>query len=64
MPLVGGYTQKAISERIRQLIREGYEPQQAKAISYSKAREAAKKIKDPQKRAAVLRRLSKGKKGD
>lgn len=64
MPLVGGYSRKAISERIRQLVKEGYDRRQAVAISYAKAREAAKKIKDPHKRAAILRRLSKGKKGD
>jgi len=63
VPLVGGYSQKAISERIRQLVREGYDRRQAAAISYAKAREAAKKIKDPHKRAAILRRLSR-KKGD
>lgn len=64
MPLVGGYSKEAIAERIRQLIKEGYPQKQAVAISYAKAREAAKKIKDPRKRAAVLRRLSRGKKGD
>jgi hypothetical protein len=63
MPLVGGYSKEAISERIRQLIREGYPRDQAVAISYSQARKAAKRIGDPHKRAAILRRLSKGKKG-
>jgi len=63
MPLVSGYSPESIAENIRRLVREGYDQRQAAAIAYSKAREAAKKIKDPHKRAAILRRLSR-KKGD
>jgi DNA-binding Lrp family transcriptional regulator len=59
VPLKSGYSREAISARIRRLIKEGYPKDQAVAISYAKAREAAKKISDPRRRQAILRRLSK-----
>lgn len=62
MPLVSGYSQQAISENIRRLVDEGYDQRQAVAISYSEAREAAKKIQDKHKRDAVMRRLKKRRK--
>lgn len=59
MPLVSGYSQEAISENIRREIAAGKDRRQAAAIAYAKAREAAKKIRDKNKREAVLRRLRK-----
>lgn len=57
MPLQSGYSNDVIASNIAKLIREGYPKKQAVAIAYSKAREAAKRIKDPHRRAAVMRRL-------
>lgn len=59
MPLKGGYSQEVISANIRKLVKEGYPQNQAVAIAYAQARKSAKKIKDPKKRQAILRRLSK-----
>jgi len=63
MPLKSGYSQKTISQNIRELIGAGYDAKQATAIAYDKAREGARRIDDPHRRAAILRRLSKGRKG-
>lgn len=57
MPLKSGYDSKTISENIRKLVNEGYPQNQAVAISYAQARKSAKKIKDPHRRAAILRKL-------
>ena len=60
LPLKGGYSREAISSRISQLMKEGYDQRQAVAISLSQARKAAEKISDPKRRAAIMRKLSKG----
>lgn len=60
MPLKSGYSQKTISQNIRELVKAGYDIKQAAAIAYDKAREAAKNIPDPVRRAAIMRRLSEG----
>lgn len=60
MPLYEGYSKKTISMNIAKLLREGYSKEQAVAIAYSNARKSAKRIKDPRKRAAIMRRLVKG----
>ncbi len=57
MPLKTGFSQATISENIRREIKAGRDPKQAVAIAFSKAREAARKIKDPKRRAAILRKL-------
>lgn len=44
MPLVKGKTQKSVSENIRRLSHEGYDPKQAAAIAYSTARKAGGKF--------------------
>lgn len=57
MPLTKGYSQKTISSNIREMVKKGYSREQAAAAAYSTAREAAKKIKDKNRREAILRRL-------
>lgn len=74
MPLRSGHSREVISQNIREMMRSYKETgkignvrpeseQQAariaSAAAYSKAREAAKKIRDKNKREAVLRRLRK-----
>jgi len=59
MPLIKGYSAKSISENIRRLVREGYPQDQAAAIAYEFARKAARKIGDPHRQAAIMRRLNK-----
>lgn len=59
MPLQEGYSNESIKENIAELVRSGYSRNQASAIAYSKAREAAKKISHKNRREAVLRRLRK-----
>lgn len=61
MPLQSGYSRETISANIRKLMEEGYPQRQAVAIALSQARKSAKKIKDPHRRAAMLRRLRKKK---
>lgn len=43
MPLIKGYSQRSISKNIQELIRSGYDPNQASAISYDVARKARKR---------------------
>lgn len=62
MPLKQGYSRETIQQNIREMIRAGHPRDQAVAAAYAQARKAAKKIKDPKRRAAILRRLAK--KGD
>ena len=45
MPLKKGSSQSTIGKNIRELIRSGRKPDQAKAIAYSTARNSAKKYK-------------------
>lgn len=40
MPLIQGYSKKAMKENIAELIRAGHKPNQAVAIAYSVARKA------------------------
>ena len=56
MPLIKGYSQKSIGKNIATEIAAGRSPQQAAAIAYSTAREAAKKAHKP----GIVRKLSKG----
>lgn len=42
MPLKTGHSEDTIQKNIHKLIEEGYEPKQAVAIAYSKARESIK----------------------
>lgn len=60
MPLVQGYTQQTISKNIATEMKAGRPQKQAIAIAFSVAKEAAKRIHDPHKKAAVMRRLMKG----
>ncbi len=59
MPLQSGYSKETISSNISKLVREGYDQRQAVAIAYANARKSAEKIRDKNKREAVLRRLRK-----
>lgn len=43
MPLKSGKSKKTVQANTKQLIKEGYKPSQAAAISYSKAGKAKKK---------------------
>lgn len=52
MPLIKGYTDKSRQKNIDTLIKEGYDPQQAVAISYDVQRRAkAKKRKSKRKKS-------------
>lgn len=55
--MIQGYSRKSISANIREMVKKGYSRDQAAAVAYSTAREAAKKIKDKNRREAILRRL-------
>ncbi|WP_035172637.1 hypothetical protein [Caldanaerobius polysaccharolyticus] len=57
MPLKQGYSEETIKQNIRELIRSNYPQNQAVAIAYSQARKSAKKVKDPHRRAAIMRKL-------
>jgi len=59
VPLKSGYSRTSIEQNIAEMIRAGHPKAQAVAAAYRKARESAKKVKDPHKRNAILRRLSK-----
>lgn len=59
MPLKAGYSYETRQQNIAELVRSGYSGEQAVAIAYSKACEAAKNISDKNRREAVLRRLRK-----
>jgi hypothetical protein len=43
VPLKKGKSQETISENIRKLIKEGYSPQQAAAIAFSRAEKTRKR---------------------
>lgn len=58
MPLVPGYSRKAISANIALLRKEGRDQAQAVAIAFSNARKYAKRISDRKKREAILARLT------
>ncbi len=55
-----GYSEKIISQNIAELRRSGKPRDQSVAIAYSKARDAAKRITDKNRRAAMLRMLGGG----
>lgn len=61
MPLKSGYSNEVISSNISKLVHEGYPQNQAVAIALAQARKSAKNIKDPHRRAAIMRRLRKKK---
>lgn len=78
MPLKSGYSQNSISSNIEEMMHKYKETgkignarpgsmeearRMAAAAAYAQARKSAEKIKDSHRRAAMMRKLSKGKKG-
>ncbi len=59
MPLKPGYSQDTISQNIAEMMNSGHMMKQAVAAAYAHARKSAKGIKDPHKKAAIMRRLQK-----
>lgn len=72
MPLKGGTSQSAVSSNIQEMLRKYKETGKignthpssmeearriAAAAAYARARKSAKKIKDPHRRAAMMRKL-------
>ena len=58
MPLEPGYDPKTIGRNIGRELEAGRSREQAAAIAYDKARDSARKARDPHRRAAILRELS------
>lgn len=57
MPLQSGQSKETIRRNIAEMTKAGHPRSQAVAAAYAQARKSAKKVKDPHRRAALLKKL-------